>query len=83
MDEPMLCDRCHHILTRTPEQLATYVELIADRMQQLTSSWPRAELVKRLTRELQLDDEVVALGIGRFTIRRGDDTLSVIYRSES
>jgi len=79
--KPQYCAHCARLLTQTPEALAAHIINAADEMERYTSSWPRADLIDRLTIELQPGDEVIALAIGRLTIRRRDGSLSVIYQA--
>ena len=78
--QPDICGRCRHTLTESQDQFEAHLQAAADRMLQLTASWPREEFVGRMRRELRAGDEIIFIAIGSVTVLRSDGSHRVIYR---
>jgi hypothetical protein len=75
-----LCARCCRVMTITHEQLAQYIETIAEQMGRISISWPIEDFKARMWRVLEPGDEIVWLGIGYVNVRRVDGRVETIYQ---
>jgi len=80
LSQPGLCARCRHTLTESLDQFEAHLQSAADRMLQLTASWPREHFVRRMREELVPGDEIIFLGVGRASVLRRDGSTEVIYQ---
>jgi DNA-binding XRE family transcriptional regulator len=82
---PQFCVRCLRILTATPEQLATHIDVVAQTLAAYGNGryWPVAEFKARMVRELEPGDEIIMLGVGCVTVQRRNGALATIYRQAS
>lgn len=76
-----LCARWLPILTRSPLELATAIELIAVRAEHL--GWPREIFIAKMNAAMKPGDEIVWLGYGTANIRSAEGETFSVYMRDS
>ena len=78
-----LCARCCRVLTMTDEQLAEYIDAVAEQIGRVSHSWPLEDFKAKMRRVLNSGDEIIWLGLGYVNVRRIDGRVETIYQRES